>query len=115
MNYHDLKVIHLISVILFTLSMAMTLIKPDKKLHKILSGILTLIVLISGVMILDRFGISTSGPYPTWVIIKMTIWLCLTILTPIVVKRMPSKAKFLLWPWAAFICLAGALAIYKPL
>lgn len=115
MNYHDLKVIHLISVILFILLMTMTLLKPDKKLHKILSGILSIFILVSGISILKRFGISASGPYPTWVIVKMAIWIVLTVLTPIVVKRMPSKAKYLFWPWTAFICIAATMAIYKPL
>jgi len=115
MNYHDLKVIHLISVIVFSLSITVTLFNPHKKFHKILSGILSIFILASGILILNRFGISTSGPYPSWVIIKFAIWTVLTVLTPIIVKRAPTKAKFLFWPWALIISLSGAMAIYKPL
>lgn len=114
-NYHDLKILHLFAVSVFFLSMTITLYNPEKKLHKILSGLSSVVVLISGAILLDRFGISHSGPYPTWVLIKVGIWLALNIVTPIVVKRFAKFSKILYWPWLFVLFMGIAMAVYKPL
>jgi cbb3-type cytochrome oxidase subunit 3 len=115
MNYFDTKLLHLFAVFVMFLSITVSLYRPEKKLHKILSGIFSLIVLISGVLLLRRFGISHSGPFPAWVLVKMAIWLSVTIITPLVVKRFTKFAKFLYLPWIILIFIAIAMVIYKPL
>ncbi|MCT4642011.1 MAG: hypothetical protein N4A33_06895 [Bacteriovoracaceae bacterium] len=115
MSYHDLKLIHICSVIVYLLSVTVSIYNPSKKFHKILSGILSLIIIISGIAILGRWNISHTGPFPSWVIVKMAIWTSLTLITPIIIKRFPSKAKLLFWPWTITAAVATAMAIYKPL
>ena len=97
------------------LSITVSLYQPEKKLHKVLSGIVSMIVLLSGILLLRRFGISHSGPFPAWVIVKMGIWLSVTMITPIVIKRFTKFSKFLYLPWILLIFIAIAMAIYKPL
>lgn len=115
MNYLDTKLLHIFAVIAMFLSITVTLYQPDKKFHKIFSGILSLLVLGSGFMLLRRFGISHSGPFPAWVLIKMGIWLAVTIISPIVVKRFQNVAKILFWPWLIVIFVALYMVIYKPM
>ena len=115
MNYFDTKLLHIFSVFVMFLTIAVTLYQPDKKLHKIVSGLFSIIVLVSGVLLLRRFGISHSGPFPAWVIVKVGIWLAVTIITPIVVKRFSHISKLLFWPWIILVFIAIFMAIYKPL
>lgn len=114
-SYHDLKVIHIFVVAVFFISMTVSMYNPDKLLHKIVTGISSLLALGSGVILLDRFGISHSGPYPTWVLIKAGIWLALSIITPIVVKKFSKVAKLLYWPWLIILLIGISMAVYKPL
>ncbi len=115
MNYFDTKFLHIISVFVMFLSITVTLYKPEGKLHKILSGIFTLLVAASGVLLLRRFGISHSGPFPAWVLVKLGLWLAVGIISPLVVKRFKKYAHLLIWPWMIVIATAVAMAIYKPL
>lgn len=114
-SYHDLKVIHIFVVAVFFISMTVSMYNPEKLLHKIVTGISSLLALSSGVILLDRFGISHSGPYPTWVLIKVGIWLALSIITPIVVKKFSKVAKLLYWPWLIILLIGISMAVYKPL
>ena len=114
-SYHDLKVIHIFVVAVFFISMTVSMYNPDKLLHKIVTGISSLLALSSGVILLDRFGISHSGPYPTWVLIKAGIWLALSVITPIVVKKFSKVAKLLYWPWLIVLLIGISMAVYKPL
>lgn len=115
MNYLDTKLLHIFSVFVMFLSITVSLYQPEKKLHKILSGIFSLIVLISGFLLLRKFGISHSGPFPAWVLIKLGIWLAVAVITPIVLKRFEKLAKLLFWPWLIVIFIALYMVIYKPL
>lgn len=115
LNYHDLKVIHIFAVAVFFISMSVSMYTPDKVLHKIVTGMGSLIVLVTGIILLDRFGISHKGPYPTWVIVKMGIWLAISVITPIVIKKFTKFAKLLYWPWLFIMLIGISMAVYKPL
>lgn len=115
LNYHDLKVLHIFMIALMFISISVSIYNPEKVIHKIVTGIATLTVLITGVILLDRFGISHKGPYPTWVLVKVGIWLAVSIITPIVTKRFAKFSKFLYWPWLFVMLIAISMAVYKPL
>lgn len=115
LSYHDLKVIHIFVVAVFFISMTVSMYNPEKVLHKIVGGISSLLALASGIILLERFGISYSGPYPTWVLIKAGVWLALSIITPIIVKRFSKAAKLLYWPWIVVLLIGISMSIYKPL
>jgi hypothetical protein len=115
MNYFDTKFLHIVSVFIMFLTITVTLYKPEARIQKILSGIFTLMAALSGVLLLRRFGISHSGPFPAWVLVKIGAWLTVAIVTPIIVKRFSKHAHILIWPWMIIICVAVSMAIYKPL
>tara|TARA_B100001971_G_scaffold152968_1_gene142171 strand:- start:209 stop:547 length:339 start_codon:yes stop_codon:yes gene_type:complete len=110
--YYDLKFLHIAVVLIFILSQAQLFAKSSK-LHNILAGITSLLVLGTGFAMLKRFGISHSGPFPVWVIIKLAVWSLLAIAYPIVFKRFRSLTKLLYIPWILLILMAVAMAIYK--
>ena len=97
------------------MSITVTLYKPEGKFHKVFSGIFTVLVLISGGLLLRRFGISHTGPFPAWVLVKMGMWLAVGVISPIVVKRFKKYAHILIWPWMLVAGVAISMAIYKPL
>ena len=115
MNYFDTKFLHILSVMILFMSITATLYNPEGKLHKIFSGLFTFIVLITGGLLLRRFGISHSGPFPAWVLVKLGMWLAVAIISPIVVKRFKKIAHILIWPWMIVAGVAISMAIYKPL
>ncbi len=115
MNYHDIKVLHIFTVLAFFMSMTVAMYQPEKKLHKILSHIIGLFIIVSGVILLERFGITHKGPFPLWVLIKVGIWLALVIIPPIVFKRFTRFSKALYLPWTIVGFVAIAMAVYKPL
>ena len=115
MNYHDLKVVHIFFAFL-TIALSSALFSgAEGKFKKIIYGISTLLLLVTGFTIMGRFGIKHAPPYPMWINVKIGLWLALTIATPIVVKRYPAKAKRLFWPWLAIALVATVMAVYKPM
>ena len=110
--YYDLKFLHIAVVILFIVSQA-ALFQKSSKLHNIIAGVTSLIVLGTGFAMMSRFGISHSGPYPTWVIIKLASWAVLAIAFPILFKRFRSFLKIVYIPWILLLFIAVAMAIYK--
>jgi uncharacterized membrane protein len=112
MNYYDIKFLHITFVIIFIASQA-SLFISSKKLHKIIAGISSLFIIIFGFILLGRYGIKHSGPYPFWVSVKLIIWFILSVVFPILFKRFQSITKFLYIPWLLLLLLAGFMAIYK--
>ncbi|MFZ4712414.1 MAG: hypothetical protein ACOYL6_01765 [Bacteriovoracaceae bacterium] len=114
-SYPVYKLLHLFSVIFFValLSLQIFLNEKHKKIA-IFSGILSLFVLIGGMGLLARLGISHRGGWPLWAIIKLLIWIALGIAFPILIKRTP-KLKSLLWyPLVILVLLAVYSAVFKP-
>ncbi|MBC74433.1 MAG: hypothetical protein CME64_00300 [Halobacteriovoraceae bacterium] len=115
MNYHDLKVAHIFFAFV-TIALSSALFSgAEGKSKKIIYGLSTLLLIGTGFAIMGRFGIKHSPPYPTWINIKIGLWLVLTIATPIVVKRYPQKATRLFWPWVVLALFATMMAVYKPM
>lgn len=114
MSYEVYKVLHLISIFFFIAGIAITFMLSDNpKFNKIVTGITSLLILVGGMGLLARIGISMKE-LPTWVILKMTIWLVLAIAAPVLGKRLQSKKTFALYCLLSLISIAGYLAIYKP-
>lgn len=112
LNYYDSKFLHLAFVIIFITAQAAQFYNTNK-LSKIFAGIASLFTLLTGFLLLKRFGISHSGPYPVWVIMKLVIWGLLAIIFPVIFKRLRTFLKILYLPWLILIIMAAAMAIYK--
>ena len=114
MSYEVYKVLHLVSIFFFIAGLAITFMLSDNpKFNKIVTGITSLLILVAGMGLLARIGISMKE-LPTWVIPKMAIWLILAIAAPILGKRLQSKKTIALYGLLSLLSIAGVLAIYKP-
>ncbi len=72
-------------------------------------GLGLVLMLVGGFGGLARLG----AGWPTWVIIKMGVWVLLGGL-PVLIKRKPAQATAFFWITAALVVIAGASAAFKP-
>jgi hypothetical protein len=87
---------------------------PNKIIPKVFLGLVSLLLLGSGFLLLNRFGISPTGPYPIWIWAKFGIWTILAICPPIFIKRFPKIAIHLNTVYLVIIISATYLGIFKP-
>lgn len=87
---------------------------PANKFFKIFMGINTVVLLISGFLLLARFGVPHTGPYPTWIWAKLFVWLTLAVLPPVLIKRVPNATKKISIVFVLLILAAAFFGIYKP-
>lgn len=88
-SYQAYKVVHLWSILLFLTTMAIGLsAKQATKFSKIMIGISSLTILVGGMGMMARLGIKHGEGWPTWLNLKMIIWLLLSVLGPIFLKKL---------------------------
>jgi len=116
--YAAYKVIHIFGVIFLFLSLGAYLmlssnkVETGRKLAGISHGIAAFIILLGGFGLLARLGFSSMSSWPSWIWIKLAIWLVLTVII-ILIKRMPELRTLL---WFIIPILGGVaayMAIYK--
>lgn len=111
-SYSIYKYIHLVSLIVFFTSMTVQFFSEPKKIFKIMSGVSTLLILVSGMGLLARVGVTHNEPWPVWAIIKMIIWFLLGIGLPVIVKRMPHYRAQSYWAMLGLFGLAAWVIIF---
>ena len=110
--YEFYKVIHLGSIFLFLMGLAIALFtSKTEKLIKFTYFFAGLLVLVAGFGLLARIGEKVSS---TWVILKVIIWAILVIMGPILAKRAQQFRFLLFYLFAGFAALAAYMAVYKP-
>lgn len=111
-SYEVYKIVH-ITAIFFFLSTAGAQLLGDtnSKLAKILNGVATLFILVGGMGLLARIGVSHGEGWPAWVIGKLIVWLLVAILVPVVGKRFSSKGKIAYWAVMGLAFVATYLAV----
>ncbi|MFK8137792.1 MAG: SirB2 family protein [Bdellovibrionales bacterium] len=115
LSYSVYKVVHLISLMFFFTAAAIQLQGSYKgKLFKIITGIATLLILISGMGLIARLGMPHGEPWPMWINVKMGIWLGLAITIPVIVKRFTSLKGIFYWISMVLFASAAYIAVYKP-
>jgi hypothetical protein len=113
MSYELYKVIHLAAIFVFLSgASALLLAKPAGKLWKIITGVATLVIFISGMGLLARLGL--TGSLPGWAIGLIVIWLIVSMLGHIVAKRFPAQGFKAYWVMIGLSIMASVLAIFKP-
>jgi uncharacterized membrane protein SirB2 len=115
MSYEFYKIIHLFCIGLF-LSCAGVLFwnSEKKKLFNILMGITSVLILVSGMGLIARIGISHGEGWPIWLKLKVGIWVILTVGGPVVVKRFNPFKKGFYWLILALYFAAIYIANFKP-
>ena len=113
-SYEVYKVIHLFSLVLFFTSGAIQLVgKSQEKIFKILTGVATLFILVSGMGLLARIGVSHDAGWPLWAVVKVIIWLVLGALVPIAAKRFPDSGRLIYWAMMGLFLIAAIVVNFK--
>ncbi|MBY0518065.1 MAG: hypothetical protein K2P81_14245 [Bacteriovoracaceae bacterium] len=112
-NYEIYKILHLSSLILLFTGFSVQFFGTKTKALKILTGVTTLLVLVSGMGLMARIGIQHGEAWPVWIKAKFTIWFIVGVGSAVVVKRFPQKGKLAYLLSVGFFILAATMAIYK--
>lgn len=113
MSYESYKVIHLAAIFVFLSgASALLLASPSGKLWKIVTGVASLLILVTGMGLLARLHLATS--MPGWAIGLVVIWLILSMLGHIVAKRFPAQGARAYWITMGLAIVGTWLAVYKP-
>jgi len=116
--YAAYKVIHIFGVISLFLSLGAYLmlssnkVETGRKLAGITHGIAAFIILLGGFGLLARLGFSSMSSWPSWIWIKLAIWVILAVVI-VLIKRRPELRTLL---WFIIPILGGVaayMAIYK--
>ncbi len=114
-SYENYKMIHVLMVVIMFSFFAVQIFSSEKvKKAAMWSGIASVLLLVSGMGLLARIGVSHTEGWPSWVIIKMIAWALIVIATPMIIKRAPSfKGK---WFGVMILILLTILYMvqYKP-
>ncbi len=111
--YEIYKIIHLVSLALLLTGFALQFCGITSRGWKILTGVTTLLVLVSGMGLLARVGIQHAEPWPTWVRTKMMVWLVVGVGGAVIAKRFPQHGKLAYVAMMLLFALAASMAIYK--
>jgi uncharacterized membrane protein SirB2 len=118
--YTTYKTVHLAAVLtllfalggLIFLSFAKSEDKLARRIATILHGVAMLLLLAGGFGLMARLGVKHGEGWPTWIKIKMGLWILLGAYV-VVPKRLPSWNRKL-WPLALVVAaFAAASAIHK--
>ena len=108
MSYEIYKLIHFFAIISLFLSIGALLVysgnKKQKKGIMILHGLAVLALLVSGFGLIARLKMHSL---PLWIWLKLSIWIILGILIPILIAKKINKK----WVWL-LVFISGLGAIY---
>ena len=113
MTYFDFQYFHHAAIIIFVFFLVINLSKTRSSLYKILYGVSSLLLLVSGFALFSQENISFSPPYPLWIWGKLLIWLSLATVVPILIKRAPKLASKLGLIFLLLVLAAAYLGVYK--
>lgn len=112
MNYQVFLLLHLVSVLLLSgvTFAALASGDPDQRRQYLMrSGILSLLVFISGFGVMGMMGMGMPG----WAMVKVVCWLVLSGVTGMAF-RMRAQASMLGIVSSVVILIAVAMVVYKP-
>jgi len=121
MPYEFYKVLHILGLILALTGLGAVALQiyinsspkfPLKRAVMIYHGMGTLIVFVSGFGLMARIGLATQS-WPTWIYIKITIWLLVLGLGPTLLMRAPRAKIWSWWLIPILLSVAVSAAVYK--
>src|SRR4051812_24321772 len=112
MSYESYKVIHFAAIFVFLSgASALLLANPSGKLWKAVTGVASLLILVTGFGLVARLGIHGM---PGWVTGLVVIWLIISMLGHIVAKRFPRQGFAAYWATIGLAVVAAYFAVCKP-
>lgn len=113
MSYEVYKILHYICLFIFVSGISASfLMENPPKIMKILTGITSLVILVAGMGLIART--MAGEKWPGWIHAKITIWALVSILGPILSKRLQSNRGLALAGILVLMCVAISLAVLKP-
>jgi len=115
MTYEAYKFLHIVFIIIVAAGLGVAYHGSQPKHLKILTGISSLLILVTGMGLLARIGVEHGAGFPGWVMVKMVLWLIVAVSGPLLAKRLPSSVKpKAFWGLATILFVAVYMAINKP-
>ena len=112
-SYETYKILHLMSLMVLFTTLSLQLYGLSNRLHKILTGVATLFVLVSGMGLMARLGIGHGSAWPAWIYLKFTVWFLVGVGGALVVKRLPQYRRHTYWITLALFFVAATAAVEK--
>lgn len=115
LSYEFYKVLHLTMIFSFLVCVAIQFTASEStKLVKILTGVTSFFILVAGMGLLARIGISHGQAFPGWATTKIVLWLVMAAGAPILGKRLKAHRQKALVGFVVLSALAAYFAINKP-
>ena len=116
MSYDVYKILHLVFAVLFVASTVSLLHEAKgKKICKVFNGIFAFLIFVAGMGLIARIGISHTEPWPTWIKLKILLWLMVTVVSAIGVKRFSHHRYKVLGIFLTLMTLTIMTAVLGPL
>jgi hypothetical protein len=112
-TYFDYKFFHILLAFSYLYLLVAACYNPKVKFYKLAVGFISMILFISGIMVMGSLSIPPTGPFPLWVWAKISIWLILSIAPPIVIRKAPHLAKYACVIFVVLILASAFLGVYK--
>jgi len=112
-DYEVYKVLHLTCLMLLMSGFALQFWGHSQKWLKILTGVATLFVLVSGMGLMARIGIKHGEAFPVWIWVKFSVWGIVGIGSAIIAKRFPALGKQAYFATIVLFVAAAIAANYK--
>ena len=112
-DYEVYKVLHLTCLMLLISGFALQFWGHSQRWLKILTGVATLFVLVSGMGLMARIGIKHGEPFPVWIWVKFSVWGVVGIGSAIIAKRFPTLGKQTYFATIVLFVVAAIAANYK--
>ena len=94
MSYTTYKMLHLVALFMMFGALALSLLQDQQsKLSKIYLGVSSFIVLVGGMGLMARLGVSHGGAWPHWLKMKFIIWGIIAVGAPVTIKRLGFLKK----------------------
>jgi hypothetical protein len=113
-SYEIYKILHIVSIITFFLCTGAQLFRPiPSRLLSILIGVTSFLVLVAGMGLLARIGVSHGSALPLWIYLKLAAWLILSAMIPIGVRRLGERRQKLFAPALVIAIVTVIIAVFK--
>ena len=113
MTYFDYKFLHIFLSLSYLFILVSSCYSTSNKFLRLSLGIITTLVFVSGVAVMTRLSIPIKGPYPSWIIAKIILWIILAVAPPVIIKRFPKFSKPTAYLMFLIVSCMAFLGVYK--